>query len=330
MIKAGISFPKGVFIMEDPPLHTAHRGVLSRVFTPKRMNALEPQIRALCAEALDPFVGSSGFDFVADLGAIVPMQVIGMLVGIPESDMRAVQAHGGERTRREPGKPADFARPTYNLADDAFFGDYIEWRSKNPSDDLMTALLNVEFEDDTGTRRTLTRDEILTFVNVLSSAGNETTNRLISWSGKVLADHPDQRQVLVDDPGLVPGAIEEILRFEPPSIQSCRYVTTDVEYYGETVPAGSVMMLLTASANRDERVFPDGDRLDVRRKIGHHMSFGYGIHFCLGAALARLEGRVALEEVLRRFPAWDVDLEAARLDSTAVRGWATLPVTVAA
>jgi cytochrome P450 len=328
MIKANITFPRGVFIMEDPPLHTAHRGVLSRVFTPKRMNALEPQVRALCGDALDPLVGSDGFDFVADLGAIVPMQVIGMLLGIPESDMRSVQSHGGERTKREPGKPADFARPTYNLADDAFFGDYIDWRSANPSDDLMTALLEVEFDDDTGATRRLTKEEILTFVNVLASAGNETTNRLISWSGKVLADHPDQRQELVEDPTLIGNAIEEVLRFEPPSIQSNRYVTTDIERYGETIPEGSIMMFLTGSANHDDRVFRDGDTFDIHRTIGHHVSFGYGIHFCLGAALARLEGRVALEEVLRRFPTWEVDSAAAALDSTAVRGWATLPVAV--
>ena len=194
----------------------------------------------------------------------------------------------------------------------------------------MTELLQAEFEDETGTIRRLTRDEILTFVNVLASAGNETTNRLIGWTGKVLADHPDQRRELVEDRSLIPNAIEEILRYEPPAIKICRYVTRDVEFYGQTVPAGSAMMFLTASANRDHRVFPpDGDVFDIHRKIGHHLTFGYGIHFCLGAALARLEGRIALDEVLNRFPEWEVDLDHAELDSSVVRGWRRYPCPLA-
>jgi cytochrome P450 len=135
MIKADLAFPQGVFICEDPPVHSAHRGLLSRVFTPKRMNALEPQIRALCAEVLDPLVGNEGFDFIADLGALMPMRVIGMLLGIPEPDQRAVQAHGHQRTRREPGQPIDFTGN--DLADPTFFGDYIDWRCSHPSDDLI-------------------------------------------------------------------------------------------------------------------------------------------------------------------------------------------------
>jgi cytochrome P450 len=326
MIKADLTFPQGMFICEDPPVHSAHRGVLSRVFTPRKMNALEPQIRAFCAEALDPLMGGDGFDFVADLGAEMPLHVIGMLLGIPEEDQKAVQAHGGERIRREPGRPGHYREN--NLADPTFFGEYIDWRASHPSDDLMTDLLQAEFEDETGTIRRLTREEILTFVNVLASAGNETTNRLIGWTGKLLADHPDQRRQLVGDRSLIANAIEEILRFEPPATQMCRFVTRDVEYYGKSVPEGSAMMLLAGSANRDHRAFPpDGDAFDIHRTIGHHLAFGYGIHFCLGAALARLEGRIALDEVLNRFPQWEVDLDHAALDSSAVRGWATLPVS---
>jgi cytochrome P450 len=210
-----------------------------------------------------------------------------------------------------------------------FYGEYLDWRTEHPSQDLMTDLLRVEFEDETGTIRHLTRDEILTFVSVLASAGNETTMRLIGWTGKVLGDHPDQRRELVEDRSLIPNAIEEILRYEPPAINGARYVTRDVEFYGRTVPAGSAMMLLKGAANRDHRAFPpDGDAFDIRRKIGHHLAFGYGIHFCLGAALARLEGRVALEEVLARFPEWELDMENAALDSSIVRGWKTLPTSV--
>jgi len=327
MIKGGLTFPNGVFICEDPPVHTAHRAVLARVFTPKKMNALEPQVRAVCADVLDPLVGSGGFDVIADLGAQVPMRVIGMLLGIPEEDQQAVRAHGHERTRREPGQPKDFSEN--DLADPTYFGDYIDWRSSHPSDDLMTDLLQAEFEDDTGRQRRLSREEVLTFVNVLASAGNETTNRLIGWTAKVLADHPGQRRELRDDRSLIPNSIEEVLRFEPPATQICRYVTREVDYYGETVPEGSAMLFLAASANRDDRAFPpDGDAFDIHRRVAHHLSFGYGIHFCLGAALARLEGRIALDEMLDRFPEWDVDVGAAQLDSSAVRGWAALPVTL--
>jgi cytochrome P450 len=327
MIRADIDFPQGVFICEDPPVHSAHRGVVSRVFTPKKMNALEPQIREFCGRILDPLVGGEGFDFVADLGAQMPMRVIGMLLGIPEADQRAVQLHTGQRTRRQPGQPGDFSHN--NLADETFFGEYLDWRAANPSDDLMTELFEAEFKDESGTDRRLTRSEILTFVNVLASAGNETTNRLIGWTGKVLADHPDQRRQLAADRSLIPNAIEEVLRFEPPALQVCRFSTHDVDWYGETIPAGSAVMLLAGSANRDHRVFaPDGDVFDIHRTISHHITFGYGIHFCLGAALARLEGRLALDEVLNRFPEWQVDTDNAKLDSTAVRGWSTLPVVI--
>jgi cytochrome P450 len=326
-IKAGYRAPSGVFIMEDPPVHTAHRGVLARVFTPKKMNALEPRIRAYCAEVLDPLIGNERFDFVADLGAKMPMRVIGMLLGIPEEDQEAIRRQADERIRREPGKPHRYRAG--HFTNDEFFGEYIDWRADHPSDDLMTELLVVDFEDETGTVRRLTRGEILTFVKVLASAGNETTNRLIGWTGKVLGEHPDQRRELAADPSLIPNAIEEILRFEPPSINGARSVARDVELYGRTVPAGSAMMLIRGAANRDHRAFPpDGDVFDIHRRIDHHLTFGYGIHFCLGAALARLEGRIALDEVLTRFPDWEVDADNAELDSSLVRGWRSLPTVL--
>jgi cytochrome P450 len=193
----------------------------------------------------------------------------------------------------------------------------------------MTELLFAEFEDETGTTRRLTRGEVLIYVSVLSGAGNETTNRLIGWMGKVLAEHPEQRRELVEDRSLVPNAIEELLRFEPITPHVARYVTRDVELHGETVPAGSAMLCLSGSANRDDRKYPVPDRFDIHREVGQHLTFGYGIHYCLGAALARLEGRVALDEVLTRFPEWDVDWENARRAPTStVRGWESLPVSV--
>ncbi len=324
LIRAGIEMPSGVFIFEDPPIHSMHRGLLSRVFTPRKMNALEPKLREFCAASLDPLVGTGHLDFVADLGSQMPMRTIGMLLGIPEADQEAVRDKVDADLRTEAGQPMQVSQDAF--IDGSIFEDYIDWRAKNPSDDLMTELLNAEFTDETGTVRCLTRDELLIIINVIAGAGNETTTRLIGWAGKVLADHPDQRAELVADRSLVPNAIEELLRFEPPAPHIGRYVTTDVEHHGQVVPEGSVMLLLAGSANRDDRRFPDGDRFDIHREIGQHLTFGYGIHFCLGAALARLEGRIALDEVLSRFPEWEVDLANATLSSTStVRGWESLP-----
>jgi cytochrome P450 len=325
IIKAGIEIPPGSILFEDPPTHDLHRGLLSRVFTPRKMQALEPQVRAYCAEVLDPLVGTGEFDFVADLGKFMPMRVIGMLLGIPVEDQEAIREQIDEGLRLEEGVPNETEYDALRSA--RVFSDYITWRADHPSDDLMTELLNAEFEDEHGKTRTLTHEEILGYVGLLSGAGNETTTRLIGFAGEVLGRHPDQRRALVEDRSLVNNAIEELLRFESPSPVQSRYVARDVEYYGTTVPEGSIMVLLNGSANRDERHFPDGDSFDIHREIGRHQAFGYGIHLCLGAALARLEGRVALDEVLTRFPEWEVDYDKARRARTStVRGWETLPV----
>ena len=326
IIKSGMEIPAGSIIFEDPPGHNIHRSLLSRVFTPRKMNAIEPKIREFCARSLDPMVGTGGFDFIADLGAQMPMRTIGMLLGIPEQDQEALRDAIDEGLRLEEGTMPDTASYGSDLQS-SNFDEYIEWRAQHPSDDLMTELLQAEFEDETGTTRRLTRTEVLNVVNLIAAAGNETTTRLIGWTGKVLADHPDERRKLVEDRSLVANAIEELLRFEPPSPTQARYVTHDVEHHGEVLPEGSVVLLLNGSGNRDDRKFPDGDRFDVTRKIDHHLAFGYGLHFCLGAALARLEGRVALDEVLQRFPTWDVDWDNAKQARTStVRGWERLPV----
>jgi cytochrome P450 len=288
---------------------------------------LEPKIREFCARSLDPLVGGDRFDFIADLGAQMPMRTIGMLLGIPEADQEAVRDHVDANLRTREGEPMQVKE---NFVTGEMFGDYIDWRAEHPSDDIMTELLNAEFEDETGTRRHLTRAELLTYIEVVAGAGNETTTRLIGWTGKVLADHPDQRAELVADPSLIPAAIEELLRFESPAPHVGRYVVRDeVEVHGQTVPAGSIMLFLLGSANRDDRRYPNGDEYDIHRTVDRHLTFGNGIHLCLGSALARLEGRVALEEVLKRFPTWDVDLANARLSPTStVRGWETLPASL--
>ncbi|ORW36680.1 cytochrome [Mycobacterium paraense] len=328
LIKANIDIPPGVILFEDPPIHDVHRKLLSRMFTPRKINDLEPKIREFCARSLDPLVGTDRFDFVADLGAQMPMRVIGMLLGIPEEYQEAARDRANANLRTEAGKPMDATAD--HMMNGEFFGQFIDWRAQHPSDDIMTELLHAEFEDETGTARRLTREELLIYISVVSGAGNETTTRLIGWTGKVLAEHPEQRRALVADRSLIPAAIEELLRFEPPAPHVARYVTRDVEYYGQRVPAGSVMMMLVGAANRDHRQFPpDGDVFDIRREPHQHLTFSVGTHYCLGSALARLEGRIALEEILKRFPDWDVDLAAAKLSPTStVRGWETMPAVL--
>jgi cytochrome P450 len=327
IIKAGVALPPGVILFEDPPLHTMHRGLMSRVFTPRRMAALEDQVRQFCGRCLDPLVGVSGFDIVAELASMMPMRVIGMLLGIPEQDQIAVRNKTDANLRTEPGKPMDVKEE--EVANGDMFSEYVEWRAKHPSDDLMTQLLNAEFEDEHGETRTLTRQEVLTYTAVIAGAGNETTGRLIGWLAKVLAEHPDQRREVVEDRSLIANVIDETLRFEPTGHATARYVTEATEYHGTTVPAGSPILLLVASANRDRRRYEKPDVYDIHREDIQHLTFGYGHHFCLGASLARLEGRIALDELLNRFPEWDVDYDNAKLAPTStVRGWERMPLLV--
>jgi cytochrome P450 len=328
LIKRGVEMPAGSIISEDPPTHDVHRGLLSRVFTPRRVSVLEPKVREFCATSLDPLVGTGGFDFIRDLGAQMPMKTIGLLLGIPDRDQETIRDLVDETLRLEDGTmPDDPRRQGVRDAVKAALAEYIDWRAEHPSDDLMTDLQQAEFEDETGERRRLSRAEVIQYVNLVAAAGNETTTRLIGWAGKVLAEHPDQRAELVADRDLLPNAIEELLRYESPSPVQARWVAADVELHGTVVPAGSVILLLNASANRDERKFRDADHFDIHRVIDHHLAFGYGLHFCLGAALARLEGRVALDEVLNRFPRWEVDWDrAVQARTSTVRGWQRLPV----
>ena len=203
IIKAEIELPPGMFIFEDPPDHDLHRGLLSRVFTPKRLAAIEPQVRAYAARTLDPLVGGDGFDFIADLGAEIPMRTIGMLLGIPEEQQQSLRDQIDEGLRLEEGVMPE---PSVGQADVAAsdYGAYVDWRAENPSDDLMTELLTSEFTDREGTVRTLTRDEILGYIGLLAGAGNETTTRLIGWAGKLLAEYPEQRRDMAEQPGADP------------------------------------------------------------------------------------------------------------------------------
>jgi cytochrome P450 len=324
---SGVEIPPGILLFEDPPLHDLHRRLLSRVFTPRRMLAVEDLVRDLCCRALDPLRDSDGFDFVADLGAVMPMRTIGFLLGIPEEGQQLIRDRNDETITVDPEGGAFSA----DRIEDAIglFAEYIEWRATHPSDDLMTDLLNAQVEEPDGSLRPLERTEVLAYTAMIAGAGNETTARLIGFMGQLLGEHPDQRRELAANPSLIPSAVEETLRYEPPSPVQARYVARDTEHYGHTVTEGSYMLLINASANRDEAHFDQPDRYDIHRK-GGHLSFGQGLHFCLGSALARLEARVAFEEVFKRWTDWEVDYtNASRARTSSVRGWARMPVTVA-
>ncbi|MHB8465237.1 MAG: cytochrome P450 [Acidimicrobiales bacterium] len=319
-----------MMIFMDPPEHDRLRQLVSRAFTSRRVTALEARIREVCAEHLDPHVGGTGFDYVQDFGARLPSIIISELIGVPPAEQEHVRELIDTMFHIEPGvgmiNDISF---TAQIELNACFLEQLREVERSPRDDMLTALLAAEIEDDDGVVRRLTHQEAADFTNLLVSAGTETVARLLGWAAVVLAANPDQRAALVADLTLVPNAVEELLRYEAPSPVQGRWTTHDVELHDVVIPENSKVLLLTGSAGRDERVYPDPDRFDVRRPFDQHVSFGYGIHFCLGAALARLEGRVALEETLRRFPTWEVDASrAVRLHTSTVRGYKEVPIRI--
>lgn len=317
-----------IVIFMDPPEHDWMRKLVSRAFTPRRISSLEAHVKELVDGYLDPFVGSDGFDYVADFGALLPPMVIGHMIGIPEADREMVRHWFDESLHREAGHPAPGEAAIAAIAAMAeYAAELVVGRRRAPGDDMVSVLLDAEVDDGTGTPRRLTEDELVMFVMLLAGAGVETVARLLSWAGTTLARNPDQRAVLVEDPALVPNAVEELLRYEAPSPVNGRFTLRPATFHGVDIPAGSKVLLLNGSANRDRREFVDPDRFDVRRVIKRHISFGYGAHFCLGAALARMEARIALEGTLARFPTWEVD-EAALVPvtTTTVRGYSSVPI----
>jgi cytochrome P450 len=327
-----------MMIMKDPPEHTSLRKLVSRAFTPRRIADLEVKIAKICNDFLDTVEEQDEFDYVEAFAGLLPPTVILALVGYPEGhaaefrELANTSLHVEEGTTAQGGidKLNTLVSETGEINNDAFalLPELMEQRRKDPQDDLITGLVHAELDED-GELRTLTLEEIVGFVQLLSLAGTETVARLLGFAAVTLAQYPDQRQLLVDDPSLIPNAVEELLRFEAPSPIQSRWVSRDVELHGTIVPRGSKMSLLNGSGDRDERHFENPDAFDVSRKIDRHLAFGYGTHFCIGAALARLEGKVALQETLRRFPTWDVDeSRLGRVHTSTVRGYTSVPMRV--
>ena len=337
-----------MMIWMDPPDHTRLRQLVNRAFTPRAIERLEEKVHRICTRLLDPFVGTKGFDYIDEFGALLPPTVILEMLGFPEGreqewrraidqmfhEMGSMGAAAATGEGELPSSVMQTADDATSVVKDSglsgtVFGTLpglIAERKQQPTDDILSALVHAEIEED-GEARRLSDSELYAFIQMLAIAGTETVARHLSWAIVTLARHPEQRALLVEDAELIPNAVEELLRFEAPSPVNARWVTRDVEMHGVTIPAGSKLIMLNGAANRDERVFEDPDRFDVRRRFSKHLSLGYGAHYCVGAALARLEGRIALAETLQRWPTWEIDDDNVEWAHTStVRGYAKVPI----
>jgi len=312
----------------DPPRHTRLRNIASRGFTQRRIGALEAEVRAIAAEYLDPLVGSGSFDIQAEFAVRFPMDVISVLLGIPKADREQIRLWTDKGLERD----ANGVPPTEGIEGMAKSGEYmldlLRRRRADPQGDLISVLATAEIEED-GELRPLSDIEVRSFCGLLAAAGAETTAKLIGNSLVHLCRNPDQRRLLWDDPARIPVAIEELLRFDAPSQFQGRVAERNVTVHGVTIPKGARVAFVTGAACRDEREFHEPDRLDVTRLQRRQVYFGYGQHLCLGKSLARLETRIALEEIRARFPDYEVD-EAGlvRTQQAHVRGFASVPIRV--
>ncbi|MFV2178548.1 cytochrome P450 [Actinomadura sp. LOL_016] len=316
-------------ITKDPPEHTMHRKIVARMFTPRRIARLEPFIRATAAGLLDRVRGADRFDLVQDFSFRLPLDVISELIGIPVSERERIH----ELSDRVAVRTEDMSTPddVYQASAELWglLAELVKDRRRNPGDDVITLLMNTEVEDEEGGRRSLSDGELASRFLELAFAGHETVAKLIPNGAIALSWYPDQRRELVADPSLIPNAVEEMLRWDPPSHYQGRWTLRDVELHGVVIPEGRRVILITGSAVHDERKYSEPELFDVHRDIDRHVSFGFGRHLCLGASLARLETRIAFEELLKRFPDFGFDETGVeRHYSSNVRGLSSLPLLV--
>ncbi len=321
-----------MMIMQDPPRHDRLRKLVSRAFTPRRVAALEPFIRDIAARLLAPLVERGGGDFVRDFSTPLPMEVIFTLLGVPDGDRHQLREWMDMALERDPDTPVLPARAIEASLNQMryWYGLLAEMR-KQPNDGLLCALFDAEVEADDGTTTKLTDGEIIGFCSLLGAAGNETTTKLLANAAVIFARQPDDWRAVVRDPSRLGGAVEEVLRWSSPAQYAARTLMRDVEWYGQTVRRGDRILLLVGAANRDEREYADPDRFDIGRDIPNPLALGQGVHYCLGASLARLETRVALEEFARTFPNYGVDeARCERVHMSNVHGFASVPFARAA
>jgi cytochrome P450 len=316
-----------MMIFLDPPRHDRLRKLVSRAFTPRRVAALEPFMRDIAVRLLEPLAVAGGGDFVKDFSTPLPMEVIFTLLGVPDADREQLREWMEIALTRDPDSP-----DTPPQALEAMMTSMRYWYRllaelrRHPNDGLICALFEAEIETDDGRPTRLTDGEIVGFCALLGGAGSETTTRLLGDAAVLLARHRDEYAKLLAEPARIPAALEEVLRHSGPTHYTARTLTRDVEWYGRRVPKGDRILLLIASANRDERQYSDPDRFDIGRVIPTMITFGQGVHFCLGASLARLESRVAMEEFAKRFPRYTVDeSRCERVHMSNVHGFASVP-----
>ena len=314
----------------DPPRHVRIRNLVSKGFTPRRIADLEGEVRRIARGYLDAVAGERSFDFQAALSNLLPMDVISVLVGIPEEDRATYRGWVDKGLERDPetGQPPPGAAEGMWSAS-AYVGRLLAARRESPRDDLVSLLAHSEYEDVDGRTKRLADHEVVAFIGLLAAAGAETTTKLLGNCMVYLARHADQRRRLWEDPRLFPQAIEEVLRYDAPSQFQGRVALRDVRVHGVLIPKGARVALATGAACRDEREFPDPDRFDIDRRPPRQIYFGHGNHVCIGKSLARLEARVVLEEVRARFPDYEVDESATtRTYQAHVRGFAKVPIRV--
>jgi cytochrome P450 len=318
-----------MIIMMDPPDHTVMRKLVNKVFTPRAVAALETMIRQTISDVADT-LDRTAFDVVADFGAIFPAEIISTMLGVPPEDRQQVRRWTDKQLERGRG---DFHVPPEGVeaaeAVTMFYYGLVCERRAHPQDDMISRLTQVDVTRGDGVAK-LTDPEIAAFAMMLGGAGAETVVKLIGNAAVTFAANPDQWRKLRDDRSKIPSAFEELLRYQAPSQYQLRYSTVDVTLHGTTIPANSVVMLINGSATRDERAFTDADRFDIDRiPSGHNLNFGYGVHSCLGAALARMEGRIALDVMLDLMPEYELVTAGLRRVAMAnVAGWANVPITV--
>jgi cytochrome P450 len=313
------------FLAMDPPAHTRMRALVSRGFTPRRVASLESRLREITCGYLDALIGSGGFDFIDEVAGRIPMDVISELLGVPAEDRSELRRRADLLVHRKDGVedvPQEGIEAFAWIR--AYFQDVVKRRRARPGDDLLSALLATEID---GER--LADDDLLSFANLMIVAGNETTTKLLANALYWLWRNPEERALVRTGDVSIAEWVEETLRYDNSTQSLARRAAQGFELHGVSIPEGARILLLVGSANRDERVFPNPAVFDLRRDTSHSLAFGQGTHFCMGASLARLEGRVVLEEWQRRFADYEIDPDGAvRVHSINVRGFAHLPVKV--
>ncbi len=320
----------GLIIYMDPPRHTRYRNLVSKVFTPHSMSLIEHEVRRIARGYLDKLVGRERFDVVREFTSRLPMDVISALIGIPEADRSEVQRKSNLMLHREPGNPYPVKEAFVAQGElMQYVSDLIADRRSRPHEDLMSRLTQVEVADEDGERVRLTDDDIRAFFVLLATAGNETVTKFLATAYVELWRNPDQRRALLGEPKLIANAVEETLRYDPPSQYQGRVTLRETELHGALIPKHAKVLLINGASGRDERKFPEPDRFDVRREIDMHLGLGYGRHVCLGAHLARMESRIGIEEFLARFPEYEIPEDGIeRMHSSNVRGLSGLVVEV--